>query len=220
MEKELYVVIETPTRSKNIGPALRCAVAFGATSICIYGHTTFSTHGAHGAQKHIPVIHFYYLNDCVDFLKSRRCKIYGIASKSTTAAASLPVECFEFSKDGGAAFLLASGRDTDCSLSPEQIGFSDAVLHCTVPVVQLETLLHYNAKLSICLQAFAIHAGFPAVQFSGEKHVINSNILPARQEVIDSYKLFIAQTAGSTEAGHCYDEVGDLQDNALSNLFM
>lgn len=54
-----FMVLETKPK-QNIGTVLRCAVAFGVNTIVIIGSPKFGTHAAHGAQKFIPVLHFYY----------------------------------------------------------------------------------------------------------------------------------------------------------------
>lgn len=54
-----FLVIEIKPK-QNIGTILRCAVAFGIDALVVIGSHKFGTHGAHGAQKFIPVLHFYY----------------------------------------------------------------------------------------------------------------------------------------------------------------
>lgn len=79
---ELYVVIET-TRGQCIGTTLRCAVAFGATALILVGSDKVSTHGAHGAQNHIRMLHFFYWRDCEVFLSSKKCSIHGIVGNES-----------------------------------------------------------------------------------------------------------------------------------------
>jgi coenzyme F420-reducing hydrogenase delta subunit len=54
-----YMVIETKCK-QNIGTVVRCAVAFGIDTLVVIGSHKFGTHGAHGSQKFIRVMHFFY----------------------------------------------------------------------------------------------------------------------------------------------------------------
>lgn len=194
---ELFLVVETDTRSRNIGTALRCAVAFRASAVCVYGFRSFSTHGAHGAQTHIPVLHFFRLEDCVAFLRSRGCSVLAVAPRrAPSPQPSAPIESFKFS--GSAAFLVATGREADPALSAEQRGVCDAVLHATVPT-ELEAALHYNAKLAIMLQEFAVQARFVPLGFRAEKYEISA--APADCAVRRAHRAFLAaQSPGEAEA--------------------
>lgn len=48
-----FVACPNPCRANNLGPLIRCCVAFGAQKLILVGSHQFSTHGAHGSQKHI-----------------------------------------------------------------------------------------------------------------------------------------------------------------------
>ena len=54
-----YMVVEIKPK-QNIGTILRCAVAFGIDRFIIIGSPKFGTHGAHGAQKFMTIMHFFY----------------------------------------------------------------------------------------------------------------------------------------------------------------
>jgi hypothetical protein len=42
------------------------------------GKEAFSTHGAHGAQKHVATRHFYTFLEARDYLKEEGCTICGV----------------------------------------------------------------------------------------------------------------------------------------------
>jgi hypothetical protein len=77
------LAVET-TRHKNVGTLLRCASAFGARCVVIVGSPQYSTHGAHGAQTHVEVVHFYYWRECLDFCGQMGCTVYGISPRALT----------------------------------------------------------------------------------------------------------------------------------------
>ena len=75
----LFLAVEVKNH-QNIGTHLRSAVAFGANAIIVIGSTKFGSHGAHGAQKHVPIIHFYTWDECKIFAELTECLFYGISS--------------------------------------------------------------------------------------------------------------------------------------------
>jgi tRNA(Leu) C34 or U34 (ribose-2'-O)-methylase TrmL len=212
---ELYVVVETPTRTKNIGTIIRCAVAFGATAVCIYGYSTFSTHGAHKSQKYMKILHFYYLKDCVLFLKQRECSIYSMSPTMNHRNDSVPIEKFDFNKRS-AAFIVSSGREHDLLVTPEQASNSDKILHVTVPVAEFDHALHYNAKISICLETYARHALFNARLFYAEKYVIDDTVDAGSVDLDKAYAEFNLGISNSMNFANAFDESYD--DN-LCGLF-
>ena len=82
-EFELYVCLET-RRSQNIGTLVRCAAAFGATALIIVGSDRVGSHGAHGAQNHIRIFHFFYWSECLEFVRSRGCRVCAVISDFET----------------------------------------------------------------------------------------------------------------------------------------
>jgi tRNA(Leu) C34 or U34 (ribose-2'-O)-methylase TrmL len=213
-KQEIFVIVETPTKVRNLGTIIRCCVGFGVTAICIYGFDSYSTHGAHGAQRHIPVLHFYYLQDCINFLKYRNClAIYSISPIKMANNLSTPIEGFRF--PGSCAFIVASGRENDAFLTNEQIQHSDSILHIHVPNIEYEDMLHYNVKLSICLQTFAVQAGFKPVEFEGEKHIICEASNVSSKEIIQSHASYTISHCNYT----AQDSSGTDDGADLSELF-
>ena len=162
-------------------------MAFGAVAVCIYGYNSYSTHGAHGAQKHIPVLHFYYLDDCIRFLRSRGCK-YFYSVSPLKVSNSKEVETFKFSETS--AFLVATGRENEVHLTPDQIAASDDILHAFVPSLEFESLLHYNSKLSICFDTFATQASYEATEYIREKYIVDASPVLS-EEVLKEYDEFV-----------------------------
>ena len=103
----LLFAVET-YRHKSIGTLLRCACAFGASSVIVVGSPMYSTHGAHGAQTHVEIIHFYYWKDCVEYCRNKGCAVYSISPRAIDQQLcrpeSLSVDDFMFS--GSACFIV------------------------------------------------------------------------------------------------------------------
>ena len=138
----LYVGIEV-ARNQNIGTVLRCAIAFGAEYLVIVGSNKFSTHGAHGAQKHIKILHFFYWNECADFFSSS--DICGIVNKSEHQFRSDPVHRIRIFN----STLFIVPLSTDLTL--EQISICNRLVHVDFPKYHIDTKVH---NVSILLLPF------------------------------------------------------------------
>lgn len=64
-----YLLIENPSKRNNLGPFLRCAAAFGVETIVFVGYAKCSSHGSHGADKHVKTIAFTSFSHAIDFLR-------------------------------------------------------------------------------------------------------------------------------------------------------
>jgi len=65
----IYILIENPSKSNNLGPILRCGAAYSATFVFI-GYQQCATEGSHGANKHVEIVAFPTFPRAVDYLKS------------------------------------------------------------------------------------------------------------------------------------------------------
>mmetsp|Transcript_26295 Transcript_26295/g.37048 ORF Transcript_26295/g.37048 Transcript_26295/m.37048 type:complete len:264 (+) Transcript_26295:98-889(+) len=72
---EVFLLLENPKKSNNLGPILRCAAAFGIRTVVFVGYEKCSTDGSHGAAKHINVMAFPTVDQAVSFLRETcKCK--------------------------------------------------------------------------------------------------------------------------------------------------
>ena len=69
----LYLLLENPRKSNNLGPILRCAAAFGITQVVAVGFDKCSTEGSHGAAKHVAIVAFPTVEQAVSYLRSQGC---------------------------------------------------------------------------------------------------------------------------------------------------
>ena len=56
---QVTILIETPRKSTNWGPLLRCCSAFGISQIFCVGYDQCSVEGSHGASKHVQMTSFH-----------------------------------------------------------------------------------------------------------------------------------------------------------------
>lgn len=168
----MILAVET-YRHRSIGTILRCASAFGATCIIVVGSPLYSTHGAHGAQNHIDVIHFYYWHECLSYCRERNCSIYGISPSiiyggaETGAKRSSSVDTHKFNCSD-ACFIVGERE----GLTGEQISISDVVLHVEIPRSEFADKVAYDAKVAICLNSYAVGANIAPRSHENEKHVL------------------------------------------------
>lgn len=175
-EIEMYVVIET-VRNQNIGTTLRCAVAFGATSLIIVGSDKVSTHGAHGSQHHLPILHFFYLEECKTYLRSKKCWIYAIVPPTETTKFSNVVNIQRVTYSGACAFVLAS----KFGLSMDQAGICDSLVSVAFPKKEFSRDVLYDVTVSIVLQHFTTLMQYQERHFTGEKFIVYETALRLRK---------------------------------------
>jgi hypothetical protein len=65
----LYLLTENPSKRNNLGPFLRCAAAFGVETFVFVGYAHCSTHGSHGADKHVKTVAFPSFSQAIEFLR-------------------------------------------------------------------------------------------------------------------------------------------------------
>jgi len=65
-----YLLIENPSKRNNLGPFLRCASAFGVETFVFVGYPTCSSHGSHGADKHVKTVAFPSFSQAITFLRN------------------------------------------------------------------------------------------------------------------------------------------------------
>lgn len=61
---EIAVAIES-SKNQSLGTIIRCVVALGARYLVIVGSKKIGTHGAHGSQKYVHILHFYSWKDAI-----------------------------------------------------------------------------------------------------------------------------------------------------------
>jgi hypothetical protein len=66
----VFLLIENPKKSNNLGAIFRCAAAFSVTQIVLVGYDKCNTEGSHGAAKHVDRIAFPALSQAVDYLRN------------------------------------------------------------------------------------------------------------------------------------------------------
>jgi len=67
---QIFLLLENPSKSNNLGPILRCATAFGVQTIVAVGYEKCAVQGSHGASKHVQIIAFPTVEQAVHFLQA------------------------------------------------------------------------------------------------------------------------------------------------------
>jgi tRNA(Leu) C34 or U34 (ribose-2'-O)-methylase TrmL len=167
----VVLAIET-YRKKNIGTYLRTAVAFGCKLIVVVGSPIFSTHGAHGAQKYVQIVHFYTWPECVEF--AEKAGLTSIALCPSKIEKSLPcTEAVEII-NSTQVMLVVGGRE---GLDEQIIALCAHSVHAQLPFPGLDTYVSYDNKIALCFQEFASNIFSAEVDVVGEKFMIDCNAL-------------------------------------------
>lgn len=163
-----YVLVSNPSNRNNLGTVIRCAVAFGAQAVVIVGASRFSTHGAHGAQKHMPVVHFPTFEQAVARMRELGCSVLGIAATNESHEGSVAVDTRPF--NGPTAFVVGDLQHGE--LSSELAALCDGVVHVSLPSSpEVQRLVHKDSKLSIALHHFTAWSGYKEHEFQEHKYV-------------------------------------------------
>jgi hypothetical protein len=168
---KMYVAVAT-TRRTNIGTTLRCAVAFGCTAMIVVGDINYGTHGAHGSQTRIKVIHFHSWSAFHHFAKENNCLTYGIVDTDFSRPFSTETTT-EFPNNQQIIFLsgIKFGQ-----LSEEQIEVCDAFIAVSFcGGIQFAKHVHGDVKLSICLHQCASSTKMEEGSFVGEKYLLTDS---------------------------------------------
>ncbi|CAI5734145.1 unnamed protein product [Hyaloperonospora brassicae] len=157
MTVELYVVLSNKSGRQNLGTYLRTASAFGTTQVVVVGAERFGTHGAHRAQKYVDVVNFYDFAEAREYLKARRCTIFGL-SKQPTGSIGAHVMPYE----GTSAFVVDNEFP---GLSEEQRAICDHFVHVPFHGEQTQAssglVLDTTVVTAITLHHFTTLAQFP-----------------------------------------------------------
>ena len=65
----VYLCVENPRKTNNLGPLLRCATAFGVDTLVTVGYAHCNTEGSHGASKHVKIVNFVTHEQAVRYLQ-------------------------------------------------------------------------------------------------------------------------------------------------------
>lgn len=65
----IYLLLENTHKCNNLGTILRCAAAFGVTQVVAVGCNKCSTHGSHGAAKHVSRVTFPGMAQAASYLR-------------------------------------------------------------------------------------------------------------------------------------------------------
>jgi hypothetical protein len=64
----IFIMIENPKKSNNLGAILRCGAAYSATFVFI-GYQKCAIDGSHGASKHVEIVSFPTFQQASDYVK-------------------------------------------------------------------------------------------------------------------------------------------------------
>lgn len=186
LDQCLLVAVEQ-ARGGNVGTSLRCAVAFRADAFVLVGSSKYSTHGAHGAQAHIPILHFYQWDEFLSFARSLSpggCEVFGLhgaaAEVSVQQSRGQVVHASEtYSFPCGAVALLLPDRRTG-RLSAEQLDITDTHLRSRFVACcddNVTDCVHLDVKASVCLQRYAtLHSNNKELLMEEEKFAVESEV--------------------------------------------
>lgn len=170
MTVKLVVAVECwGGKRRNLGTIIRCSAAMGAGVIMVIGQKRIGTHGSHGAQTRVQLLHFYYWSEAIAYLRSNadQVRLYGIAPTSALPSTypsactsrlhtnSVNVATYKFDPANHntlATVFVVGNKDT--GLSDEIKDHLEAILHVQLPNPLYSTRFHPDSVLTICLHHY------------------------------------------------------------------
>ena len=156
-----FLILFNLSKPINFGNLIRTANAFGVTPIAV-GKKDFSRCGATAKTRRTKVLHFYTLEEAIDFVRSQGCSLVGVEINPDSK--SITKQPFT----GSTAFLMGNEGE---GLIPKQIAMCDALVY--IPQYGDAISLNVNVAAGIVLQQFADWAGFPETHRQGSKYAVD-----------------------------------------------
>lgn len=195
----IYLMLENSHKCNNLGTILRCAAAFEVTQLVAVGCNKCSTHGSHGAAKHVSRMSFPGVEQAVSYLRGEcDCKslvgiLGGMAdahdtsgynvkeendvfhiepndpTETPSAKRSYPVHTRPFVK-GNCCFVVSKNPKGLPSSLASQCDFFIHIPHVSVTIGHNLRLLDAPSCLSIALHHFTAWALYDERGFQGHKY--------------------------------------------------
>ena len=143
-----YLILFNISKPINFGNLIRTANAFGAIPVAV-GKRDYSRCGATANTRRTKVLHFYSLNEAIEFIRSKGCQLVGVEINES----SRPVTSQPFT--GSTAFMMGNEGE---GLTRKQLALCDALVY--IPQYGDAISLNVNVAAGVVLHQFADWAGF------------------------------------------------------------
>ena len=223
------VAVETSeNKSRNVGTIIRCAAALGAELILIVGRRKINTHGSHGAQTRIKVVHCFYWHEAQEYLRSvclaERVYMYGIARRPSELSCSVTTfgDGFDRSSSTKTTVTVFVVGNSDGTLSSEVEPLLDATLHVDLLRPEFEGRFHPDAVLTICLHHFILRSRIfeskSAPSIIGEKFCLDP-IINHRGKVVRACREMKSVASAAGASPWIEDQDHQEEEDSIHDLF-
>ena len=65
----VFLLVENPRKTNNLGPILRCAAAFAVAQVVAVGFDKCNTEGSHGAARHVSLVAYPSLKQAIRYIR-------------------------------------------------------------------------------------------------------------------------------------------------------
>jgi len=132
----------------------------GVQKILVIGNRRIGTHGSHGAQTRVSLLHFWTWAEALAYLRlsADRLRLYGVArfaSETSQDAAAFNFVADAQVDDTAAVTAVFVIGDKEGVISPDLRSQLAAELHVSLPVPAFAGRFHYDSILTIVLHRFA-----------------------------------------------------------------
>ncbi len=188
---ELVIAVQAHLK-RNLGPLIRCATVFGASLLVVVGSRRFGTHGAHGSECRLRIVHFFSWAEAKAFLTSRcpKCMFFAICEKALPDGKSVKLEECHFTPIDSVFGADENGMVTWCvgphkaDFTPDSLSVMGATaVHIEFPVPNVIDRLRFENMFSIALDYYvskivskSAGKAFISVDFQAEKYTVSGNL--------------------------------------------
>jgi len=175
---QLIMVVSNFSNKGNMGTLIRAAVANSCSELVLVGSNRFSTHGAHGAQKHMKVVCASNWAEAKNiYIKRKKCEMVCIFPSNiinSSGRIPIPIRKRQFMNQTAFCFAL---REDEIEEVPQ---YCDKIMYVPQrcfedtnrPIIPLEI----STVACLVLQHFASWANFNERSTTGYKYDLDEDV--------------------------------------------
>jgi hypothetical protein len=110
-----YLLLENDRKSNNLGPVLRCAAAYGISTVLAIGFSQCSVQGSHGASKHVTIVAFPTVDQAIASIHHDRRRISVVGILGGVPMNSGMNSILDVQRDDDASVLCVSSEESEQS---------------------------------------------------------------------------------------------------------
>lgn len=185
---KIFLLIENPSKSNNLGPILRCGAAYSASFVFV-GYEKCSVDGSHGANKHVKIVARPSFQKAVEYIRKDLGvkRIIGIIGDASFKDGNIDCErIVEADSDGNFVNVSSKIADTSSDCSSEYAASKPVHLRSFNQQDDVCFLIYKRAcgipceQARLCDSFVHVSTGAPLIAADGSEQNIVSGLLDSQ----------------------------------------